>query len=167
MGLTEWRQDILNKQQAEKSYQSILQEIRVNHDNLKPDSLMMANLLAKIENWLVSDKVSRDTISSFEYELNLLNQSAWEVAKLNGSMTYINNLRLQELSLVYEFHQFYVISGRQVFDELTELMKMDPDSEEYEGGMRAFRLKTSLTQNALLGYLQSAREIIEANPPFD
>ena len=161
MGLTEWRQDVLNRQQAERSYQSILEEVRINHDYLKPDSALMAGLVRRIDDWLASDDASRDTISSFEYELNLLNQSAWEVAKLNGSMTYIDNQRLQELSVVHEFQEFYVISGREVFDELTSLMKMDKESKAYEGGMRAFRLKVGLTYNALLGYLESFATILD------
>ena len=160
MGLTEWRQEVLNKKQAEKSYKSIVEEVRSNYNNLLPDSTTMADLITKIDNWLEADKEARDTIGSFDYELNLLNKSAWEVAKLNASMTYIDHDRLQGVSLVYEFHEFYGITGREVFDALTELMKIDRESEAYEGAMRALRLKVGLTYNALVGYLASSREIM-------
>jgi hypothetical protein len=163
MGLTEWRQEVLNNNQAEKSYKSILEEIQNNHDNLKPDSVIIQELIEKIDLWLDSPKDVRDTLSSFDYELNLLSKSAWEVAKLNGSMTYIENRRLQSVSLIYEFHDFYMDTGRDVFDVLTDLSKLDKESREYEGVMRAMRIKISLTFNAMVGYLQSSRELLARN----
>lgn len=167
MGLTEWRQEILNKRQAEKSYESILEEVQNNHENLLPDSTSMADLITKIDNWLDSEKEARDTIGSFDYELNLLSKSAWDVAKFNSSMTYIDNDRLQGISLVYEFHDFYVRSGSEVFDALTELMKINREDDEYEGGMRALRLKVGLTYNSLVGYLASSRQIMGFSAPSD
>lgn len=169
MGLTEWRQDILNHRQAEESYKNIVEEIQNNYNNLEPDSVQMAQTIKLIGQWLETSATERDTIAELDYTLKLLSKSAWEVAKMNQSLTFINNQRVLQASLVYEFHELYAKSGRDVFEILREMQKVDGDSKALEGEMKALRMSLGLTYNAMVGYMQMARRVLKtaddnANP---
>lgn len=165
MGLTEWRQDILDHRQAEESYQNIIEEIQNNHNNLLPDSANMVRSILGIDDWLKTSTDYRDTIEEMSYELKLLSKSAWEVAKMNQSLTFIDNQRVLNASIVYEFHDLYATSGRDAFASLRDLQKVDNTSPEYVGEMKALRVSLTLTYNALLGYLEISRRVLKsANP---
>ncbi len=161
MGLTEWRQDILNHRQAEESYKNVLKEIQSNYRNLRPDSVAMAKTIRDMTTWLETSPDQRDTVEDFSYELKLLSKSAWEVAKMNQSLTFIDNQSVLEVSIVYEFHDLYVITGRDVFLALRELQKADKESAAYEGEIKAVRITLVLTYNTLLGYLEVARPLLK------
>lgn len=165
MGLTEWRQDILNHRQAEESYQNVIEEIQNNYNNLLPDSANMVRSIQSIGDWLETSKDYRDTIEEMSYELKLLSKSAWEVAKMNQSLTFIDNQRVLNASIVYEFHDLYVISGRDAFASLRDLQKVDKNSPEYVGEMKALRVSLTLTYNALRGYLEISRRILKSAKP--
>lgn len=161
MGLTEWRQEVLNHRQAEKSFDNVLEEVARNYRTLKPDSAIMANFIKEIDKWFESDEPANDSLSIGDYELNLLNKSAWEVAKLNSSMTFIQNERLQRMSLIYELHDFYVEAGSQVFDALIELSKLEKSDPKFAMELKGVRSKLSLTYNSIIGYLSAVREVVE------
>lgn len=165
MGLTEWRQDILNHRQAEESYQNIIEEIQNNQNNLLPDSANMVGSIRRIDDWLKTSMDYRDTIEEMSYELKLLSKSAWEVAKMNQSLTFIDNQRVLNASIVYEFHDLYVTSGRDAFASLRDLQKVDNTSPEYVGEMKALRVSLALTYNALRGYLEISRRLLNSSNP--
>lgn len=165
MGLTEWRQDILNHRQAEESYKNIIEEIRSNYNNLEPDSVQTARTIKLIGQWLETQPAERDTLAELDYTLKLLSKSAWEVAKMNQSLTFLDNKRVLQASLVYEFHELYVASGRDVFEILREMQKTDSNSEVFEGEMKALRMSLGLTYNAMVGYMQMARRVLKPATP--
>ena len=165
MGLTEWRQDILNHRQAEESFKNVIVEIQSNYNNLEPDSVDMATTIRNINKWLETSVDYRDTLPDLEYELKLLSKSAWDVAKMNQSLTFIDNTRVLNASLVYEFHDLYVSTGRDVFGTLRDMQKVDASSKAYEGEMKALRITLSLTYNSLIGYLQMSRSVLKGVNP--
>jgi hypothetical protein len=82
MGLTEWRQKILNERQAEVSFNNILGEIDKNFNELLIESANISEDLKSLNNWLKTDREFRDTLDfSINFNLSFLNSSAWEVAK--------------------------------------------------------------------------------------
>lgn len=165
MGLTEWRQDILNHRQAEESYKNIIEEIQNNYNSLLPDSTNMVRSIRSVDDWLRTSEDYRDTIEEMSYELKLLSKSAWEVAKMNQSLTFIENQRVLRASIVYEFHDLYVTSGRDAFAALRDLQRVNTESPEYEGEMKAVRASLTLTYNALRGYLEIARRLLKDPNP--
>lgn len=162
MGLSEWRQDVLNKRQAEKSFNSILDEVSSNCELLRPDSVAMMAQIEQIDQWLAADKVGRDTLSSFEYELNLLSKSAWEVAKLNTSLTHIENDRLQYISLIYELHDFYSESERKILASVIDIIELDTEDPRHEKAIKGLQFQMLLTYDALTEYLEAARPVLSA-----
>lgn len=160
MGLTEWRQNILNERQAEVSFNNILGEIDKNFNELLIDSANISEDLKSLNNWLETDREYRDTLDfSINFNLSFLNSSAWEVAKLNQSLTFLGNKRVQDISEIYLAQSFLDITGTKVFGQMKELVKIDNSKymDRYEEEMRAFKFDLGLMHGAVTAYLSASR----------
>jgi hypothetical protein len=166
MGLTEWRQNALNKRQAEVSFQNIIKEIEDNYEELLGDSAKMSQNLVEMTIWVSTDKEFRDTLDlSVNFDLSFLNASAWEVAKFNQSLTFLENEKVQRLAQVYLVQEFFERAGNKVFSQMSDLVRLtNENSLRYEEEMRAFRFEMRLAFSAALAYITTAREVLKTYP---
>lgn len=166
MGLTEWRQNALNKKQAEVSFQNILKEIDKNFDDLLADSADIVEDLRQIGKWIDTDRNYRDTLDfSVNFSLSFLNSSAWEVAKLNQSLTFLEQKKVQDISEIYLAQQFLDKMGITVFSQMKNLVKIDDKNiEPYEEEMRAFNFDMRLMYGSVAAYLNVSRKVLKSYP---
>ncbi len=161
MALTEWRQDVLNRKQAEVSFQNILQEIGENIDELQNDSSALAEDVEEMGRWLEVDRQHRDTMAmdiSFDY--SFLTTAAWEVAQMNQSLTFLENQKVQDLAQVYEAQEFYENTGTKVFDLMSGFATSgESNSMEYQNAVTALRFKMRLTYASVVTYLGVAKAV--------
>ena len=166
MGLTEWRQNALNKKQAEVSFQNILKEIDKNFEDLVADSADIAEDLMEIGKWIATDRNYRDTLDfSVNFALSFLNSSAWEVAKLNQSLTFLDQKKVQDISEIYLAQQFLDKMGITVFSQMKNLVKVDEKNiAPYEEEMRAFNFDMKLMYGSVAAYLNVSRKVLKSYP---
>ena len=163
MTLTEWRQTVLNYRQAESSFENIIEEIRDNHKELLGDSASVAQNVKDLAAWLELESDRKDTVSfSVNFQKSLMNGSAWDVAKLNESLTYLENDKVLRVSSVYESQEFYEKASGDVFDSMIEMVKIeDTNSPEYRRELIAFKFKIGLAYSGIVTYLQVSRNFLE------
>ena len=101
MGLTEARQDYLNKKLAQKSFSNIGEEIRENQEDLRSDSALMAKDRDFMTEW-VKAYVNKEKPPRFSvnFRLSILSTAAYEVAKVNQSLTHLCNVHVLFISKV-------------------------------------------------------------------
>ena len=135
---------------------------------LQGDSAAVGEDLEEINVWLNTDTDKRDTLDlSIGFNLNLLSSSAWDVAKLNQSLTYLENEKVQAISGVYETQEFYERTGREVFDAMINLVKLDDENTtEYKQELVAFRFKMRLVSSAIQTFNAVARNFLLKYPPI-
>ena len=163
MGLTEWRQNVLNKQQSQISFENILDEIRNSTEDLEQDSSKIADDIETIRLWLRTSPNERDTVNlSIGFNFSFLSSSAWEVAKLNQSMTFLENEKVMDLSGIYQSQEFYEASSSRLFSKMGELIQVsDRESSEYEKLLRGVLFRLNLTYGGIVAYLGAARRVLD------
>lgn len=131
------------------------------------DSANISEDLQSLNNWLKTDRAFRDTLDfSINFNLSFLNSSAWEVAKLNQSLTFLGNKKVQDISEVYLAQSFLDNTGTKVFGQMKEVVKVDNSKfmDLYEEEMRAFKFDLGLIHGAVTAYLSVSRVILNNYP---
>ena len=164
MGLTEWRQDYLNRQLAEKSFQNIVAEISENLESLRSDSVRIARDREFMTKW-VRDWVSEGAPGPFEagFRLSILSTAAWEVAKVNQSLTHLSNERNMAMAEIYALQDFYTVKASAVFDLMGSLQGVarDQTSEEFFQVVQKLRYHMNLVFNTVPAYIDGCEDFLE------
>ncbi len=163
MSLTEWRQTFLNHRQAKESFQNIIEEIQDNYEELLGDSVDVKKNVDDLEAWIRVESDRKDTLDlSVNFRLSFMSNSAFDVAKLNQSLTFLDNEKVLELSDVYETQEFYEKAAGDVFDPMIAMIKMeDSNSKRYREELIAFRYKVGLAYSGIVTYLRVARRFLD------
>lgn len=163
MALTEWRQDYLNKKQAKLSFQNILHEVRLNLEELKSDSAKIARDLEFMDDWIKATKGNKPTEDfGVNFSFSFLSQSALEVARINQSMAYLSNEKLQDIAEIYATQDFYSENASQVFSIMGGLVgKIDKtESDDFIAGVQKFRFHLNLVFNTVRAYIGEANGLL-------
>lgn len=163
MGLTEWRQNHLNRKEAQESYLNILLEIQDNRGDLLNDSTAIGEDLRYIKDFLerfYSDEKPDDF--SLGFQLSFLNTSALEVAKINESMAYLPNNVNISISEVYHTQAFYEEKAKEVFNVMAKMNSISADvkSEDFLAKLKEYRFQLRLVRGAIHSYLEITEEFM-------
>ena len=163
MGLTEWRQDYLNKKRAQESFDRILVEVKSNRDELRGDSANLARDLQFISKWIQQLNANEEADNfSVNFSFSFLDRSALEVARIDESLTYLPSQYVMDVSEIYATQDFYDKKGPDVFDIMGELNAFTGDnkSEEFQGLVMKFRFHMGLVYNTVRAYLLESNDFI-------
>lgn len=163
MMLTEWRQDYLNRQLAEKSFSNIVAEINENMQELKGDSVRVARDLQFMSQW-VKNRVNNEPKESFtaSFRLSILSTAAFEVAKVNESLTHLSNEQNMDIATIYALQEFYSNKASEVFSLMGELqgVVIDQDSDEFFKVVQKMRYLEGLVFNTIKAYISGSEEFL-------
>ena len=164
MGLTEWRQDYLNRRLAEKSFQNIVVEITENLEQLRSDSVRIAQDREFMTNW-VRKWVNEEETGPFEanFRLSILSTAAWEVAKINQSLTHLSNEKNMDMAELYALQSFYTEKASAVFDLMGTLQSVarDQTSEEFFRVVQKLRYNLNLIFNTVRAYIGGCQDFLD------
>lgn len=170
MGLTEWRQDYLNKRLAQKSFANIVEEIQENLEELRADSLRIAKDMEFMQNW-VRNRVEGNDSEGFEanFRLSILSKAAFDVAKVNLSLTHLTNEQNIDIAGVYALQDFYSLKASEVFSLMGELQGevLDQNSDEFFKVVQKMRYHEGLVFNTVRAYISGCEEFLEQYPQSD
>ena len=134
MALTEWRQDYLNRKLAQQSLDNIVEEVQKNREELLNDSTNIAADLKFMSQWM-EDFRNENILGDFKvnFSYSFLSKSALEVAKINNSLTYLDNQVNMQIAELYATQDFYSENGARLFDIMGRLgsIKTKEDQQEF------------------------------------
>ena len=167
MTLTEWRQDYLNKQLAEKSFANIVEEIQENLGDLRSDSVQIAKDRSFMTEW-VKTWVAKDSLPTFSasFSLSILSTAAYEVAQLNQSMTHLDNEQNMNIAEIYGLQTFYASKASEIFDLMGELqaVAIKPESDEFFEVVQKLRYRLNLVFNTVRAYIRASEDFLDQYP---
>lgn len=163
MALTEWRQDHLNRKLAGKSFDNIAAEINDNIEKLRGDSSRIAQDLEFMSTW-VKNRVEKKPNESFRatFRLSILSTAAYEVAKLNQSLTHLNNEQNMDIATIYALQTFYTDKASDVFDLMGNLQGevIDQESDTFFKLVQKMRYNEGLVFNTIKAYISGCEEFL-------
>lgn len=156
MTLTEARQNYLNKEEAELSYEIILEEIVENRKVLLSDSADINADLRSIEDYIDKIESGEKGELSLGFTLSFLNAAALEVAKINESMAYLSYSTNMQLSGVYKTQAFYEEKAKETFNVMADLnsVRSDMTSEVFISKLREYQFQLRLVSHSIQTYLE-------------
>ena len=163
MALTEWRQNQLNRELAEKSLQNIIAEIQDNRDDLAIDSAKIAADLRFMKTWITDfEDRSEKNDFSLNFDYSFLNRAALDVAINNQSMTYIDFEINMALAEIYNTQEFYSQKAPDVFDAMGELTTSthDPESAEFLAKVKGFNFQLGLVMGSIRAYMVETEQFL-------
>jgi len=167
MGLTEWRQDYLNERLAQKSFANIVEEIQENLEELRADSSRIAKDMDFMQNW-VRNRVQGNESEGFEanFRFSLLSKAAFDVAKVNLSLTHLTNEQNIDIAGVYALQDFYSLKASEVFGLMGELQGevLDQNSDEFFKVVQKMRYHEGLVFNTMRAYISGCEEFLKRYP---
>ena len=163
--LTESRQNYLNKQQAKKTFRAIQNEVSDNLELIRLDSVDHLGKLEKVNLWLSADEDYRDTVH-FDLEIihSLTKSTAWEVAKLNQMILHMPEEAVMAISRVYTMQQFYDQNGRDMYGQMTDIVKGVKGSDTIEGAITAFGYELVKETTSVTTLKQTYEEFLAKYP---
>ena len=157
MALTEWRQDYLNRKLAQQSLDNIVEEVQKNREELLNDSTNIAADLKFMSQWM-EDFRNENILGDFKvnFSYSFLSKSALEVAKINNSLTYLDNQVNMQIAELYATQDFYSENGARLFDIMGRLgsIKTKEDQQEFYDTVRELRFNMVLVMNTVKAYLK-------------
>lgn len=163
MTLTEWRQDHLNRRLAQQSFTNIIEEIQDNLEELRADSVRIAKDREFMTEW-VRQWVKDRKPPSFEasFSLSILSTAAWEVAKVNQSLTYLDNQDNMDIAEIYALQAFYTTKASEVFDLMGDLQGVSSkqETDEFFQIVQKLRYHLNLVFNTIRTYISGAEEFL-------
>jgi len=167
MMLTEWRQDYLNNQLAKKSFTNIVEEIQDNLQKFRNDSVQMATDRDLMTEW-VKAWVAKDELPNFSanFRLSILSTAAYEVAKVNQSLTHLDNEQNIDIAEVYGLQAFYTTKASEIFDLMGELqaLAIAPESEALFQVVQILKHRFQLVFNTAKAYISASQDFLELYP---
>uniref|UniRef100_UPI0040476BB2 hypothetical protein n=1 Tax=Roseivirga sp. TaxID=1964215 RepID=UPI0040476BB2 len=167
MALSEWRQDFLNRKQADLSFQNIINEVESNFQSIQSNKIGLQNSYDRTSAWFKAGKKQRDTIEiNLNFDHELLNSTAMELAKLNQSMTYLSNDKVMDISGVYSVQEFYQNNGAVAFHKMTDIyLQINDDKKDKAVPLRAYRYEVGLALSALKTLESTYKAFLEKYSP--
>ncbi|WP_323755599.1 hypothetical protein [Roseivirga sp.] len=167
MALSEWRQDFLNKKQADLSFQNIISEVENNIESIQSNKNEIQKNYDRTTAWLKAGESQRDTTDvNLNFDLGLLSATAMEVAKLNQSLTYLSNDKVMDISGVYSIQEFYQSNGSVAFHKMTDIFLQIRDEKKDKAlSLRAYRYELTLALSAILALEGSYKSFLEKYSP--
>lgn len=167
MALSEWRQDFLNRKQADLSFQNIISEVEINIESIQSNKIVLQKSYDRTTAWFKASKNERDTMDvNLNFEHDLLNSTAMEVAKLNQSLTYLSNEKVMDISSVYSIQEFYQSNGAVAFHKMTDIYLQISDIKKDKAvSLTAYSYELKLALSALLALEGSYREFLVKYSP--
>lgn len=164
MGLTEWRQSYLNHKMAAESFEKIVQEVRDNVEELKGDSLKMANDLEAMSEWVRQWALKEKKVplgANFSY--SFLSRSALEVARINQSLTFLPGDKVLAIAELYAAQDFYSENAAEIFDIMGDLQGEinRAESQEFFAIVQKLRFHMRLVFNTVKAYLEESEDFLE------
>jgi hypothetical protein len=167
MALSEWRQDFLNRKQADLSFQNIISEVEINIESIQSNKVVLQKSYDRTTAWFKASQNERDTIDvNLNFEHDLLNSTAMEVAKLNQSLTYLPNEKVMDISGVYSIQEFYQSNGAVAFHKMTDIyLQISDEKKDKAVSLRAYSYELKLALSALLALAGSYKEFLGKYSP--
>ncbi len=163
MGLTEWRQSYLNRKMAEASFNKIVLEVRENLEQLKQDSLKIANDLETMTEWARQRSLKEKKVPlGVNFSFSFLSNSALEVAGINQSLTFLPSEKVLAIAEIYAAQDFYSESASKIFDIMGDLQGQisQSESQEFFAVVQKFRFHTRLVFNTVKAYIEEAESFL-------
>ena len=115
-------------------------------------------------NW-VRKWVSEEETGPFEanFRLSILSTAAWEVAKVNQSLTHLSNDKNMDMAELYALQDFYTEKASAVFDLMGTLQGVarDQASEEFFQVVQKLRYNLNLVFNTVRAYIGGCQEFLD------
>ena len=163
MTLTEWRQDHLNRKLAAKSFDNIATEIRENIEELRGDSARIAKDLQFMSTWVIN-RVEKKPNESFKanFRLSILSTAAYEVAKVNQSLTHLSNEQNMDIATLYALQDFYTDKASEVFNLMGNLQGevINQESDAFFKLVQKMRYNEGLVFNTIKSYISGSEEFL-------
>lgn len=164
MSLSEMRQNYLNDQLAQISFENIVSEVQKNRNDLKRDSVKTSQDLAFIQEWVkdVSEKKKPETFTA-GFTLSFLNTSAMEVAEINQSLAFLSMEQNMDIAELYATQKFYSDHGAKMFDVMGSLVGQlsHPDAEERLPHILTMRFHLRIIHNTMKAYLSESEVFLK------
>lgn len=164
MGLTEWRQSYLNHKMADASFDKIVLEVRENLEQLKQDSLKMANDLETMTEWVRQRTLKEKKVPlGVNFSFSFLSNSALEVASINQSLTFLPSEKVLAIAEIYAAQDFYSESASKIFDIMGDLQGQisQSESQEFFAVVQKFRFHMRLVFNTVKAYIEEAEGFLK------
>ncbi|GAB5525828.1 MAG: hypothetical protein Roseis2KO_37000 [Roseivirga sp.] len=164
MGLTEWRQSYLNHKMADASFDKIVLEVRDNLEELKQDSLRIANDLETMTEWVRQWTLNEKKVPlGVNFTFSFLSNSALEVAGINQSLTFLPSEKVLAIAEIYAAQDFYSESASKIFDIMGDLQGQinQSESQEFFALVQKFRFHMRLVFNTVKAYIEEAESFLK------
>lgn len=164
MGLTEWRQSYLNHKMADASFNKIVLEVRDNLEELKQDSLRIANDLETMTEWVRQWTLKEKKVPlGVNFTFSFLSNSALEVAGINQSLTFLPSEKVLAIAEIYAAQDFYSESASKIFDIMGDLQGQisQSESQEFFALVQKFRFHMRLVFNTVTAYIEEAESFLK------
>lgn len=163
--LTEARQNYLDKRKAKNSFEAIQREVADNLELIWLDSVSHLEKLDQVNRWLEAPAEIRDTIYvHFEIIHSLTKSTAWEVAKLNQVVHHMPDTLVMAISRVYTMQDFYDKNGRDMYGQMTGIIRDVNDKEKMEGAMVAYGYELVKEATSVSTLKQTYQEFLKDYP---
>ncbi len=155
LGLNHWRENTLNEQLAEDSYQRIKKEI--NDNVLELDSSLVE--FDKYLEAIASEKKLLDSLGddyegvNWTYAHPVLSIDAWKAATITNAVLNMDPDLVEDLADVYAIQEMYMEFGFNFFDRVAEMARFkDNPKILIEIIQTHFAISKSIAQSLRKGY---------------
>ena len=146
---------------------SFVEEIGENLEELRADSVRIAKDMEFMKNW-VRNRVEGNDSQGFEanFRLSILSRAAYDVAKVNQSLTHLSNEQNMDIAGIYALQDFYTLKASEVFGIMGDLQGdvLDQNTDEFFKLVQKMRYHEGLVFNTIRAYISGGEEFLERYP---
>ena len=148
--LSQWREDRNNTDLAQKAMANVREEFVENKETILNFIPNHKSTLVEIDSILkLSNK--EDVIADVNIDINLINSSAWEMAKITNAVYYLDFEVVNNLAKVYKLQTYYESIVEQFILKSAASHQVETD-EKYLLDMKNFLETIIPLEDDLVGY---------------
>jgi hypothetical protein len=107
LGVDEWRENRTNQKLADRTRDSIIEEIHANYLELNSTRSSYDSLLIQLENDLINLKNESIIEIEVDFSISLLSSAAWHTAQMTQVANFLDLNWIIEVSRLYEIQELY------------------------------------------------------------
>jgi hypothetical protein len=166
LGVDEWRENRTNQKLADRTRDSIIEEIHTNYLELISTRSLHDSLLIQLNNDLIDLKNDSSIPINVDFSVSLLSTAAWHTAQMTQATHFLDLSWIIEVSRLYELQELYEVRQNSLVALISD---MDRNQSEDPHQLiisiiSQLRTLTMLQDGLMEAYSKNRGRATNANP---